>query len=620
MAKAKAKRSIRIARLARLLAQRWERQDSNRGHPKKPLRRRERNPRVKRMIAYDLETSRIAAGTPKPKYITAFCDEWQCSARITSIKHLLEILQQRFLIPEFHNARFVAWNGNNFDVFFIAAALLHCDDYILRPYLTRSKSLRGLKVTTKAQYEYVDSRGRKKMRALSWEFLDGIAMTGLSGFTLKKFLEMFAPQYGKLIAPDWEHEEFDYRNAQHVAYAERDSEGLYRAMQAVEAITMQHFNLPLQPTIGNLGIKVFSAHIPDDVVVWQPGLEVMNLLRDQVMRGGYCHLQRKYHGPIWKYDINQAYAAAMRDAKLPTGRCFTMLEGASRYAKTSIQRITATRAGNIVPFYWRDDEGKSRFTNETIGPTWLTSIEVEQLVKEGWQVKCERSYFWEDSFSMKEYVDKLEQLRIHAPGGPSGAQGMVMKAIGNNSYGKTVEQSDGVEYILALEKPEGWHDVHGVDEGLQHCWFRFAKPVPKEYHQPQIGAFITAHVRMVVRRAALLDPLAWLYADTDCVVFTRPVNLPCDAKKYGFWKIEVAGEPYYHIAKKVYADISASVKHAKGLNIKRLNAEDFEAWYRGSPPEQTQVQRQNFVRVMTGAEMFAERTKLGEKIPLQKSA
>jgi hypothetical protein len=626
-------RAQRINRLARKLGERHLRQrfSIGIGSKKKPFARRGRRLKRTRMIAYDLETTPIKKGTPSPNYITAFgsrckdtplTPDWSLSMPVRDFTHLLEIVETHFLIEDFEKCRFVAWNGNNFDVFFIAAALLHSKRFTLRPYLTRNKALRGLRVTLKFD------------KNIWWEFLDGISMTiGNAPMTLKKFVGVFAPEFPKLEGPDFEAGEvFNALNPLHVKYAERDSEGLWWAMKRAEDIVVEHFNIGLQPTVGNMGIKVFTSNLPEDVTVWEPGYHAQKVLRDFVMRGGYCFCARKYEGPIWKYDINQAYAAAMRDARLPSGRCIhTKVWHA--HAETGIYRITARNPRNKIPFYYRDLEGVSAFGLNEITQTWLTTLEINQLKVERWQVEIHEGYFWDESFMMREYVDKLEALRTNAPGGPSGAQGTMIKSIGNNSYGKTVEQLDGLELVMSAEQPEGFFPYQSEDEALQHIWFKFGQPILREYHQPQLGCFITAHVRMVVRRAILLNPRAWLYADTDCVVFSEPVTLPLDPKKYGLWKEEVAGEAYRLITKKVYASVATEIvkvggvdmerpktAHAKGINVRRLSAAEFESWYLGSPPTQTQNQRNNFLKVMTGFEMFAERVKVGQVIDLKLAA
>jgi hypothetical protein len=145
-------------------------------------------------------------------------------------------------------------------------------------------------------------------------------------------------------------------------------------------------------------------------------------------------------------------------------------------------------------------------------------------------------------------------------------------------------------------------------------WVKKNEPVMKDYHKPQIGAFITAEVRMKLRRAALTDPDAWLYGDTDCVVFSRPAALETDSLRYGAWKIECEGDIYRLIAKKVYAKLDNSEKHAKGMNVKKLTAADFEKWSKGEPPIQNQLHRNNIMKVLAGADMYIQRIRKGTKI------
>lgn len=573
-----------------------------------PLVRKEiKRPKILPMIAYDLETTSIREGTPKLKYLTAHGADFHFSGRVDNVEDLRRFLVNRFLLPERRGTRFVAWNANHFDVYFISAALLHDPDFILRPYLTRSNNLRGLRINLRADEK------------ISWEFLDGISMTGCVGMKLEKFLKIFAPDHQKLTGViNFENEEFDANNVSHVAYAERDSEGLYHALVNAQSIIQEKFSIGFAPTVGNMGIKIFSAHVPRNVQVWRPSGDCLEAIRETVMRGGYCHIVQKYSGSVWKYDLNQAYAAAMRDAALPAGRAIRGPAKKLEKIPAAIYRVTATNKNNpeSCPFYYRsiEDEKTALGYNE-IRDTWLTSIEVEQLISEGWKISYSDSWGWEESFNMRELVDKLEDLRVNAPGGPSGAQGTMIKAVGNNAYGKTVERQMGLEMVLAADEPEGFAEYACDIPELAHIWFRFVEPTARPYHQPQLGAFITAHVRMVLRRAMLLRPKAFLYADTDCVVFSEPVeDLPIDPGKYGYWKKEVDGEPYLLIAKKVYANIDASVKHAKGMNIARLTVDDFEKWFAGAAPVQTQNQRVSFLKAMQGAEMFKARTKVGQRL------
>lgn len=576
----------------------------------------ERAARVKALIAYDLETTRIRAGNPSVLYLTAYSDIFTHSGPLRDLEQLAAILADRFLVPELNRARFVAWNANNFDVYFVARALLMRPEFQIQPYLTRSKNLRGLRVSRPRLPHEITKKS--KSRRLTWEFLDGIAMTGAQGQTLKKFVEGFAPAFPKLESPDWEREEFSAKNPAHVAYAERDSEGLWHAMMAAQSITMEHFSVPMQPTIGNMGIKIFQSRMPPSACVWSPPFEVTEIIRRCVMRGGFTFCVRRYQGPVWKFDLNQAYAAAMRETDLPSGRCVACGPRLHPAAKVYIARVRGRAPkDNLIPFYYRRvEDGEARWTRDTLDDTWITSSEHKQLLAEGWKIEILDSYFWDETFRMTEYVDALESLRTKGADGKDDAQGQMMKYIGNNSYGKTVEQLDGLDILMASERPEGYSHFQADDPQLECLWFKLGTPQFRDYHRPQIGAFITAYIRMVVRRAALVDPQAWLYADTDCVMFSRPVAMDTDARVYGKWKIEETGAEHLLIADKVYYNLASDKGHAKGLNIARLTREAFTKWFAGEPPQQKQIQRSNFVKAILGQPMFYERTRLGEKLSL----
>lgn len=607
------------------------------------VRKRAPDPAI--LCAYDYETTPIAEGTPRPEYITAYGKRIKMcyESGIDNMLHLQNILVNNFLTEENHGTKFVAWNGNNFDAYFTAAALVTHPGFVMRPYLTRSHSLRGIRVVR------VEDCDRKN--APCWEFLDGIAMLGLVGVKLARFLEIFAPHLPKLEGTiDFEGGEiFDRTNPLHRAYAMRDSEGLDFAMNACQNILMENFDQPLAVTMGGACIKILKANIPEDVIV-RPNSEKLNgIIRHYAMRGGYCYCVKRYQGPVWKYDLNQAYASAMREALLPSGgamhtaNAIRMVpsDGAEfQTAKTVmvqaacyIVRIEAWNAQNRVPFYCRSlasGRMRSLFAGVHIPDTWITSSEHEQLMSEGWRIQIKESWSWSGIFNLKDYVDKLERRRMTCEGGPSGPEGTIYKCVGNHSYGKLLEENEPITYVLASDCPPGFvpHYPDGESDPIKHIYEQRIDDVhPKDYHQPHIGAFITAHVRMVVRRAALMDPDSWLYADTDCIVFSRDVTerLDIDAKRYGAWKIEESGTVFQIIAKKVYVKkvdsqtaldwdhpdkatreaARAKVKgSAKGLHVKKVSPDMFTAWLEGTPPIQEQIQRNNFLKVMQGAEMY----------------
>lgn len=552
--------------------------------------------------AYDLETTRIESGTPSVLYLTVYGDnQYKVSIPISGKnkkKNFCQILEQHLLTEENNGSRFIAWNGNKFDAYFIAEALLESDRWTIQPYMTASKALRGLKIKEKRN----DNMPRKH-KLLQFEFLDGMAMTGITA-PLKKFLKTFSPDYHKLEGPDFEQgQEFDFNNKRHVEYADRDSEGLYHAMLKVKDIIYDLTELDLKPTVGNLAIKHFMNNLPEGVEIKRPCERVLEHLHGPLKKGGYCWAARQYHGPAWKYDINQAYAAAMRDAALPCGD----LVHSNLYEenKPGIYHVEVERKSKCkVPFYYKDEKGIGTFTLGKKVKCWITSIELEHLKKDNWTVNVITGYYWRNSFNMKSFVDKLEKLRSTDKDGPSGPLGTMVKALGNNAYGKTLEQIWGDEFIFSKDKPEGYSLYDAFDPALKYVYARERKSFPKKYHVPQIGAFITAHVRCIVREAAMYDEDNFLYADTDCVAFTRKArHLHLDDNRYGSWKTESAGEENIIIGKKIHYKEGGRVT-AKGLIVKNLTKQDLIDWLAGKIPIQIQTQRQNILKFLGGCAMF----------------
>jgi len=551
--------------------------------------------------------------------------------------HLTTVLRTYFLTPEAakRKTKYVAWNGNRFDAYFVAAALIREPDLVLRPYLTKNKTVRGLRVSLKYA---ADGSEYDERYAPSWEFLDGIAMLGLAGTSLEKLLANFCPEHGKKIGIiDFEGgQQFDPENPKHCIYAMGDSVGLYHAMTRAQSIMLENFNEPLAVTMGGVCIKVFQAHMPRDVVVNPLTHDMERIVRRHVMRGGFCYCVRQYTGPIWKYDLNQAYAAAMREARLPCGEALYG-KGEPSQDSASIVHVKAFNASNVIPFYCRqeiDGRLRSTFAHKQF-EAWITGIEYWQLKNEGWKLTPIEFYEWPDTFTMREYVDRLERLRMTCEGGPSGPIGTMLKATGNHSYGKTLESVEALSFVIALECPPDCLPYYSEGrEEISHVFYRFDEDrTPKPYHQPHIGAMITAHVRMVVRRAALCAPHAWIYADTDCVVFTEDVSrhLDIDSKRYGAWKIEEEGQRYRMIAKKVYVQVEGPdgmagppnpklKRSAKGLNVKRLTAEDFAQWAEGNEPVQMQTQLNNFLAVLCGEEMYRSQRRKGTAVSAPKRA
>lgn len=526
------------------------------------------------IVAYDYETGRIPEKpsdlmTVPPKYVTAYGKNVFQSQRLATEQDVLFAFSDLWVQCD-DRTRLVAYNGNRFDLRILMSALAR-SAFTVEPFFAKQAGLRGAVIRHNRKSVYV---------------LDAIAMIGPS-VNLKTFLEQFAPAYQKHKL-DLSRVEFNPGNPKHVAYAERDSEGLYHAMVEAERLVKTVTGIGLQCTIGGLGIRTFASRMPRSAISFALDTEAFHVVRRIVMRGGYVYA-RKYKGRLWTYDLNQAYAAAMRDCKLPAGRmCRTQVEHRKRPGVYEV--VLGRKQLAPVPYPVRNDKG---VLVETFGEgivTWLTSDEIRCLRRHGWLCVVQRGFVWQSHFSMTTFVNSLEARRKAYASGT--AMNTIVKNIGNNAYGKTLQESGNERYIVSAKRPRGAFPVFdGSGEHIDGLWFRTEKrDTRRRYERPQIGAFITAHVRTVLYDAIMGDPDHFVKCDTDSVSFTRPQTLLISPWRYGDWKLVTDGKRDIVIGKKVYWSTGKGAT-CKGLRVKQLKRRDFERWFaEGTPPNQTQVQ------------------------------
>lgn len=568
--------------------------------PKKFNRLRERP-----VWCYDLETDPIHSGpVPAPRYFTLSNTSSRCvvSKPTIGFDALHAAIIEHMLTPELVGTRFVAYNGNNFDMLVLTKALEADPDYVIEPYLTRSKQLRG------ATVRRVDNP------KTCWYFSDAIAMFGFQG-KLADFLESFAPEHHKLHTDVLD---FDVNDPEAVRYAENDTTALVAAVEGASRALDSATHMYPQNTIGKLAVKYFQNNLPEDVLIWQPPMGC----RDALIRaklGGYVNCAGTFYGPVWKVDINQSYAHQMRKP-LPSGRCVHVFR--EWRGKLGLYHVVLYRSvpDTRVPFYTRPDGTYARAIDgsEPVR-TWVTSVEIEYLRKYGWTVLVGEGYVWSDQFTMKPMVDALEQARMTCPGGPKGPIGKMIKAVGNNAYGKTVEQHDGIRYVQSATCPgEGYIREQAEELCGANIWLTKEEPKAEDYHRMQLGVFILAYGRVQVMEGAQAGRAFYLYSDTDCNVYAADVSvrLDIDPARYGAWKIEAEAEPYYIVAKKGYWSEASHVDledgrvkpdhiSMKGMHQRDLTSEELAAWFHGGdPPKQMQTQRYNFIKTMTTGQMY----------------
>lgn len=572
----------------------------------RPLTRRRAYALARPFHAWDLETTSIAAGTPEPRYITLWQDKDVSGWPAPDYRALHDIVIQQFLIDEYIGHRFIAFNSNRFDNYFIALALAKDTAYYVEPWLNKSNMLRGMAVYNAGNRKHV------------WYFSDAMAMFAFEG-TLEEFVKLYYPIGQKTHPIDWNKETFDCANGAHVEYAKNDTLILQHAVEHANEIIQEITGIPAQNTIGKLGILYWRKNMPEGVKVWNMPHAAEKLLH-HAKRGGLVFCKGRYDGPAWQYDINQSYTHQQRKP-LPCGRCAHTWErdrtALGIYACT-IQRGT----GHGLPFYCKDIDKNLMITTDGSEPitTALVSPEIDVLERAGWTVSIDEGWEWMERFSMRQLADHLERARASCEGGPKGAIGTMIKAIGNNSYGKTVEEVDGIRYRFSADRPgPEWHNFAGEVPEADHLWVTSEEVRDVDYHKLQIGVFITAYARCQLY-AQFLQHDCIIYADTDCLITTRDISayLPISKSLYGAWKIEQDGHIILLNKKSYCWVLERPVMKWKGLTVRDLTPAQYVLCFSdGSPPVQVQTQRQSILKVLSGVTMFHEQERHGS-LPLER--
>jgi hypothetical protein len=561
------------------------------------------------IVALDLETTNIPRDENDPldvelRYLTVYGEDIFLSRGLFTTEALAEWLERYLFTPERVKTRYVTWNGARFDMLKIFLAIVdHMDGFRVSPFVANGGALRGARITSVANPKQ------------SWDLLDGMAMTGLQ-ISLAEFAKKFAPDCLKLEGTiDFEGgESFCAHDPRHRAYAERDSEALYRGMLRCDEVFRSVTGRGMQVTCGNAGIKFFETQIPVGIKVRPCTQPLWDAIFSYGLRGGYVYVKRQWDGPAYQYDINQAYAAAMRDEDLPAGYAIATRREQRGFPGLYFCSIRRSERSPI-PFYCKSiDTGIPVECHGEETRTFITSGEISCLRDFGWMVTVERGWYFSESFRMTQMVDTLEDLRTTCradcePGActcPNDPIGTICKAIGNYSYGKTSERIPNLRIVLSRRNPgEGFAPYPDSAPEFRYFWCELVEnPERKRYHRPQIATFITAHVRMKLFRAIMQNPDAFLKADTDSVCLTEPIDLPISTGTYGRWKKEHHGDRFIVLGKKCYAIVPATKKPkfvCKGLRLRDLSVSDFERWYRdGVPPTQTMVQTLGFRRGLGG--------------------
>lgn len=389
---------------------------------------------------------------------------------------------------------------------------------------------------------------------------------------LKSLAEHFCPELPKLDL-DFDKEEFDPENAEHVRYAKRDIEILLTGLPRYFEMVKEHFSVYPTGTVAGTSLKSWQRHIGDEIYncsKWG-GEEIF--IRDGYY-GGLVFLttdQTQYD--VETYDKNSSYPDSMVRYGVPYGRAFECKDFES--GKMGIYRVRVKTPDDLtIPILpGRNAKGGMRWQRGEFDTT-CTSSELIFAANQGYEILQVYSGLAFESrvFPFSEYINLCKFIRQNFKGE---ALEMVAKLLQNSLYGKYGSRRERLKVLHAasITDPEELLDTLPMDEFGE--WLVRSELDEEMRCMPHWAAFITAHSRLsLLQTAYTVGVENVIYGDTDSLTIKKGYAHLIDVgNEYGQWKHEKSWREFRAIAPKVYAGILDNGEYkgaAKGLPRKQV--------------------------------------------------
>ncbi len=449
---------------------------------------------------------------------------------------LTQFFIDRILIPENDKSIIYAHNGFGFD--YKRLDIRRLAEYGYTGKIVRDKN---------NNYKAIDL----ELGGDKWRLQDSLVKFPFT--TLKKLLATFAPEYSKLTL-DFEHENFDSNNIDHVRYAIRDAEGLYKAIEKIDSLFQHHFNISFHAscTAPGLSFKAFETFCKENETdIPQPSQEHIEIFRESYFGGQTLAFDCNWHDEVMALDIHSSYGAAMLNNPMPSGmsRTVSFRKSPTDLVPESLYYAEVFCPPEIKPILKsaikkKDKIMRGNFAGHFSG--WWYGLELNLAKKYGMFIEVQKKVEFSESTSiLQRFIEKILPLREVK----KSAEDTLGKLLQNSLYGKFASESMDEDLIITTNPPEGaksvidWsaEEIDGeIDDTLDYLWevenARNSKEKPIHW-----GAYITALARHKLNSAILLKPDAVLYCDTDSI-FIESQYLPffesLIGEEYGEWGIE----------------------------------------------------------------------------------
>jgi hypothetical protein len=417
-------------------------------------------------------------------------------------------------------------------------------------------------------------------------FIDGsriVMRDSLAVFpgTLKQFAKSFTPEIPKLDL-DFDAEEFDPDNAQHVQYAIRDAQILRKGMPRFNAMIARHFGVTLGHTTAGTAMKAWQATIPDGIYYSASTWAEREAFIREGYYGGLVFLTRTDEiKDAVTFDINSSYPYQMCAHGVPWGTAISTDDYKSGLMGIYRVRVRAP-SDLILPILpRRNEKGYMRWHGGEF-ETVCTSSELIFAAAHGYEIlEVIEGVAWESRiFPFNDFIDRCKNIRKEYKGQPEETLAKLMQ---NSLYGKFGSRRERLTIFNPSCDDETIGAIPIDDDGYFYMRKEFADDLRCI---PEWAVFITAHARLhLLNQAYSVGIENVIYGDTDSLtVLPHVADAFNSGADYGQWKLEKRWNRFRAVAPKVYAgqlDDGAYKGAAKGLPKRLMSADQWAALLRG---------------------------------------
>lgn len=424
--------------------------------------------------------------------------------------------------------------------------------------------------------------------------------------SLKKVLKAFGVTTQKLdVSDDYISRMEDYK-AEHATdyykYLKHDVIGLHQALTIFQEQISKKYQVNTLPmSVASLAMRVYKFNfLQHEIEI--PSDRHQELARESYT-GGRCEYvgdgiktRRKIGGEnlqvyenVTVIDVNSMYPAMMLNNDYPTGACYatSRLEVDSNDNALSgfyYVRFVQNPEWKYAAILATDFNQTRRVKNlQKTGETWLTSVEIDYLRKNGGSVEIIEGYYHLTSQPIfKDFIDSVYTDRCECRAAGDEVGDLIDKFILNNLYGKFAQKQENEKLqlmsltdILDSVEPVKFFQELDMTTDLQPVVVTEVSKFEQVRTHPLIAALVTAHARCFLH--ASMEKIGQvIYCDTDSI-FTQAKDIPIEIlsdTELGFWKIEKSNMSIDVRGKKAYVmfdkeDIVQKIAQ-KGANTKTV--------------------------------------------------